>query len=149
MSSPRSHIDLPPVDQVGFVVADLDRALETFEPLFGPFRVGQATVAGARYRGREADVTLRLATARSGPLEIELIQPVSGESPHVEFLARGGNGLHHVRFRVTGLDDLVARFEREGHELIWYKRLGDSIAFAYLESPPARGGGVFELYEGP
>jgi hypothetical protein len=140
-------LDLPPIDQVGWVVRDMDRALLGFEAIFGPFRVGQARVEGALYRGRLADVTLKLATARSGGIEIELIQVVEGESPHREFVERHGDGPHHVRFRVTGIDGKLAALAASGYETIWYKRINDEIAFAYVEG--AEGGGVFELYEGP
>jgi hypothetical protein len=138
-------LDLPPIDQVGWVVADMDRALANFETIFGPFRVGEARIEGALYRGRPADVTLKLATTRSGGIEIELIQVVEGESPHREFVEQRGDGLHHVRFRVTGIDGKLAELAASGYETIWYKRINDEIAFAYVEEA----GGVFELYEGP
>ena len=54
-----------------------------------------------------------MAFGRSGPLEIELIQPVSGEGPHQEFLDAGNEGMHHVRFRVDDLDARVAELEAE------------------------------------
>jgi methylmalonyl-CoA/ethylmalonyl-CoA epimerase len=142
-------LDLPPIDQVGWVVADMDRALGKFEALFGPFRVGEAKLEGALYRGRPADVTLKLATARSGGIEIELIQVIEGESPHREFVERHGDGPHHVRFRVTGIDEKIAVFAESGYETIWYKRINPDIAFAYVEAPLEQGGGVVELYEGP
>ena len=50
----------------GRSIGNLQRALGKFEALFGPFRVGEAKLEGALYRGRPADVTLKLATARSG-----------------------------------------------------------------------------------
>ena len=44
----------------------------------------------------------RLAFGRTGDIEMEFIQPVSGASPHTEFLAAGREGIHHVRYRVDG-----------------------------------------------
>ena len=74
-----SRFDLGPIDQVGYVVADLDKALPRFEALFGPFRRMDSTTPGTTFRGRRSDVSLRMAFGRSGDIEIELIQPVSGE----------------------------------------------------------------------
>ncbi|HET6303880.1 MAG TPA: hypothetical protein VFG80_03795, partial [Myxococcota bacterium] len=79
-------IGLPPVAQLGYVVRSIDASVALYEPLFGPFRRMDGSVQGADYRGRLADCELRLAFAWSGSLEIELIEWVSGESPHREFL---------------------------------------------------------------
>jgi hypothetical protein len=144
------ELGLPPVDQVGYVVGDLDRALEVFGPLFGPFATFETTVEGALYRGRPADVTLRMGFGRSGPLEIELIEVVRGESPHRERLEKHGEGVHHVRFRVPDLAAAQARLCALGFEVIWshaMPKLG--IRWAYLEGPEGRGGALVELYQNP
>ena len=33
----QSALNLPPIDQIGFVVKDLSQAMKAYEPLFGPF----------------------------------------------------------------------------------------------------------------
>lgn len=139
------ELGLPPIDQVSYVVKDLDRALQRFEPLFGSFRVMQFRLEGTRYRGRPSDVTLKLGFGRSGPIEIELIEVVSGESPHVEFLEKHGEGPHHVRCVVPELDPLLERAARHGFEAIWSHEIpGSGYRFVYLE----REGVVLELLEG-
>jgi hypothetical protein len=50
---------------------------------------------------------------------------------------------------VTGIDGKLAAFGESGYETIWYKRINDEMAFAYVEAPLDQGGGVLELYEGP
>jgi methylmalonyl-CoA/ethylmalonyl-CoA epimerase len=138
------QLGLPPIDQVSYVVADLDRALERFEPLFGSFNVMQYELKGTLYRGRPADVTLRMAFGRSGPIEIELIQVVAGESPHKEFLERHGDGQHHVRCLVPDLDPVVARAAEHGFQPIWSNDASSPFRFVYLE----RDGTVIELLQG-
>jgi hypothetical protein len=139
------EVGLPPIDQVSYVVEDLDRALERFEPLFGSFNVMESELKGTLYRGRTADVTLRMGFGRSGPIEIELIQVVSGESPHREFLDRHGEGQHHVRCIVPDLDAVVARAAEHGFEPIWsHEMAGTQIRWVYLE----RQGTVIELLQG-
>ena len=128
-------IGLPPVAQLGYVVRSIDASVALYEPLFGPFRRMDGSVQGADYRGRLADCELRLAFAWSGSLEIELIEWVSGESPHREFLEKGREGMHHLQFRVEDCDAWVARLERLGYTRIWYKRWSPDTVFAYLERP--------------
>lgn len=124
---------LPPIDQLGLVVRDLDRAIALYEPLFGPFHRIDGSVPACEFRGRIADVGLQIAFGRSGNLEIELIQWTSGESPHSEFILQGKEGMHHVRFRVADADDWIARMQPLGYQPVWYKRYSESIIFAYLE----------------
>ena len=45
--------DLPQPDQIGFVVKDLARAIELYDPLFGPFTVPDFGPQTASYRGVE------------------------------------------------------------------------------------------------
>lgn len=124
---------LPPVSQVGFVVADLPSALGVFEPLFGPFTVKRFDNREFEYRGRRADCVLDVAFGMTGSIELELLCPVSGEGPHREFLAAGRAGMHHFQYRYRNIDATVAWLESEGYERIWYKRLSGDCAVAYME----------------
>ena len=126
-------LGLPPIDQVGFVVRDLNQAIALYDPMFGPFATLDGSVESADFRGEEKDVELKLAFGRSGDLEIELIEWVSGYSPHAEFIQSGREGLHHLRFRVADCDADVSRLEDIGFARIWYKAMGSDIKFAYLE----------------
>ncbi len=80
-------VRLPPVEQIGIVVRDVDRAVEFFGSVFGwgPFRVREGEQKGFTYDGRTGDCRLRMAFARSGDVEIELIQVLEGETPHSDF----------------------------------------------------------------
>lgn len=131
----RQLMDLPPADQVGFVVPDMEVALTLYEPMFGEFTAMDAPLQGAVLRGQSEDCELRLAFAKSGDLEIELIQPLSGKSPHQEFLDAGGNGMHHLRFRVDDHDAMVVKAQACGWEQTWCMRMRDDIAFSYLSRP--------------
>lgn len=146
----QQQLGLPPIDQVAWIVRDLDKAIAAFAPLFGPFTTMEATLADCFYRGRRADVSMRIGFGRSGPIEIELIQPVSGESPHFELLERYGEGVHHVRFRVDDLAAAREKLEGLGFEAIWSKEMPEASArWAYLEGPPEGGGALVELLEMP
>ncbi len=126
-------LGLPAIDQVGFVVKDINKAIASYDALFGPFTTMDAVVPAAQYRGREADCELKLAFGRSGDVEIELIQWVSGESPHREFIEAGREGMQHLRFRVDDADAWIAKLAPEGYRPIWYKRWSEDTVFSYLE----------------
>lgn len=140
-------LGLGPIDQVAYVVADLERALPRYEALFGPFEVGTSPLPGCTIRGREADCVLRLAVNRSGPVEIELIQVLEGDTPHAEHLRAHGEGLHHVRFRVERLEPKLAELEAAGYRTVLRKRFGPTVAFAYVETPAELGSSLIELLE--
>jgi methylmalonyl-CoA/ethylmalonyl-CoA epimerase len=135
MTTPTSleNLGLPPVYQVGFVVRDLDTAVAKYEPLFGPFTVQDFGTQSAVYRGRPCDYVLKTAFGRSGGLEIELIQWISGDTPHREFVEQGREGMHHLQFRVDNVDAWIPKVQVIGYQPIWYSRLSPEIAYAYLE----------------
>lgn len=129
----REALELPPCDQVGFVVKDMEAALALYEPMFGPFSTMDPGPMTYEYRGRQEECDMKLAFGRSGDVEIELIQWVSGCSPHKEFLDSGREGMQHLRFIVGCLEDKVAEAEAFGFRNIWTKRYGEGLAVAYLE----------------
>jgi catechol 2,3-dioxygenase-like lactoylglutathione lyase family enzyme len=126
-------LDLPPVNQVGFVVKDMDKALKLYEPLFGSFTVMDAADMEWDYRGQPEMSSLKLAFAKSGDMEIELIEWVCGETPHKEFLDAGREGMHHLRFMVDNVEEKVKEAEAHGYQEIWYKRFAEGLAASYLE----------------
>ncbi|HEB91013.1 MAG TPA: hypothetical protein ENI85_15670 [Deltaproteobacteria bacterium] len=134
MDGIREALDLPPCCQVGFVVPDLQEAISRYEPLFGGFKIVEyGRIEGARFRGVPSPYEIRMGIGYSGDLELELIEWVSGETPHKEFLEAGRSGLHHLSFNVEDLDGVVERAGRLGYEPIWYHAMADEIKYAYLE----------------
>lgn len=128
-----AQLNLPPCDQVGFVYRDIDSAVKAYEGIFGHFERMDPGVMRYQYRGREEDCELRLAFARSGDLEIELIGWVSGECPHKEFVDAGREGMMHLRFIVDKLEPKIKEAEAFGYHSIWDKRFADNLAVSYLE----------------
>ncbi len=127
------QLNLPPVNQVGFVVRDIEQAITQYQPLFGEFIAMDATEMEWQYRGAPAVSSLKLAMAQSGDVEIELIEWVSGDTPHKEVLDAGREGLHHLRFIVDDVDDKLREAEALGYQPIWYKRFAEGLAAVYLE----------------
>ncbi len=129
----RKQLDLPDLNQVGFVVRDMEQALALYEPLFGPFSTMDPGPMSYDYRGEQEECDMRLAFGSSGDVEIELIEWISGGCPHKEFLDAGREGMHHLRFIVEDLEASVAAAAAIGYASIWGKRYGEGLAVAYLE----------------
>jgi 4-hydroxyphenylpyruvate dioxygenase-like putative hemolysin len=126
----------------------MDHALDRYAAMFGPFEVAEARMEGCLVRGRTANIRLLYAVNRSGPIEVELIQPVEGEYTVSDHLRTHGEGLHHVRFRVTPIEPKLEQLRHEGFETLLYKRFEQlNVAFAYLQIPKDMGGSVIELLD--
>jgi catechol 2,3-dioxygenase-like lactoylglutathione lyase family enzyme len=126
-------LELGQMDQVGFVVKDLDAAIAQYEPLFGPFRVDIYGELEWDYKGRPETSELKLAFGKNGDIEIELIEWVSGECPHKEFIEAGREGIHHLRYVVEDLDTALAKAAEHGYQATFKKRFAEGIAAAYVE----------------
>jgi hypothetical protein len=95
------------------------------------------------YRGEPADFVAHISMTYVGDMQLELIQPVSGQSIYTEFLERTGGGLHHLCWEVEDLD--VALEEATGIPVVQTGDMaGGSIRFAYLDGA-ARGVPYVEL----
>jgi methylmalonyl-CoA epimerase len=77
-------------------------------------------VLGLAVSGEE-DVSaegVRVAFLPAGGPRIELLEPLGPDSPIARFLAKRGEGLHHVCFEVPDLEEAVARLTASGAEII-------------------------------
>jgi len=92
--------------QVGAVVQNLELSIKTLSSVFGigPFRVVECPPIGRRnhqfLNGKPARFRTRQAFADLGSVELELIQPLSGNTIWQQFLRKRGPGIHHIRFNV-------------------------------------------------
>jgi catechol 2,3-dioxygenase-like lactoylglutathione lyase family enzyme len=117
--------------QVGAVVRDLDQTIRVLTDVFGfgPFRVIDWPPAGRTdieeyYYGKPVNTTARKAFTDLGAVELELIQPIEGESIWADFLKKHGPGLHHIRFNVPELEPVV---EYLGESNIKASQVGSGI----------------------
>lgn len=132
-SDEMATIGLPQVTQLGFVVRSLNQWIERYNPLFGPFTTMDAKLTDVGYRDGKADCELKLAFGKSGDIEIEFIEWVSGHSPHREFIEQGREGLHHLQFHVRNIEPWIEKLTSIGYRTIWYQRLASDTAFVYME----------------
>lgn len=126
------------LDHTAVAVADLDAALERYRRLLG-LEPGHREVV----EGQGVEVAF---LSPPGDTRLELIAPLSEESPVARFLARRGEGLHHVCFRVADLEAALRDAEAAGIRLVDRSprrgAAGSLIAFLH---PAALGGVLVEL----
>ena len=127
------------IDHVGLAVSDLERAMGLYEETFGMPVAHRETVES---QGVEA-VLLDI-----GEGHVELLRPLGPETVVGRFIAKRGEGLHHVAYRVADLDAALVTLKGAGVELIDSEARsgirGSRVAFLH---PKATGGTLTELVE--
>ncbi|MGH9524296.1 MAG: methylmalonyl-CoA epimerase [Terriglobales bacterium] len=91
---------------------------------------------------------VRLAMVPIGESRIELLEPTADDSPIAKYLAKRGEGLHHVAFHVTDLPHLVEQLKTAGVRLINDQVQIGAGGHSYVFVHPSSAGGVLlELCE--
>jgi methylmalonyl-CoA/ethylmalonyl-CoA epimerase len=138
------------VCQVGLIVRDIERSIETYSRVFGTPKpeivvTDGPEIAHTRFKGQPTDARAKLAFFEMGQVSLELIEPVGGPSTWQEFLDEKGEGVHHIAFIVEDTDEAVKFLEEEGVGVV---QQGDYTGgrYTYLDSASALGV-VLELLE--
>ena len=120
-----SMVTLGRMSHVGIVVRDMDKAMEYYGSVFGlgPFTTEVYDLKSFAYRGKTASARVKAAIAYSGPVFIELVQVLEGETVHTEFLRERGEGLQHVAFLVRNLDEKLKEVAKSGVEPVMRLRI--------------------------
>ncbi len=127
------------IDHVGIAVLDLERATGQYETAFGMPMVHRETVES---QGVEA------ALLEIGDAHVELLRPLSPETVVGRFVAKRGEGLHHVAYRVDDIDATLAGLRQAGVELIDAEaRVGIRRSRVAFLHPRAAAGVLTELVE--
>lgn len=137
-----------PIRQIGYVVSDLDRAIDSWLALgVGPWFVMRDLAQHVTYRGKPCDVTLSLALANSGDLQVELIQQQDDtDSVFTEFLSSRGEGFHQVAYWTDDFAATMDAVRSADWPVVWSGGEDVGTRFAYVE-PPASPAQVVEIME--
>lgn len=128
------------LDHVSVAVADIEKAVETFEAMgIGPFRFFEYSNDAIVY-GKPEQYTLRMALAPlAAGFDLEVIQTTAGSNDvHSQFLARTGGGVEHVGFEVPDLEKAVDHFEKLGCPVILTRRESPTNTL-YVDTSAATG----------
>ena len=128
----------PRIDHLGIAVRSLDEA-EGFYRALGVVLLGRETVAAER---------VRVAMMATGESRIELLEATDEESAIAKFIAKRGEGMHHVALRVTDIESVVARLREQGVRLVSERIQVGAGGHRYVFVHPASAHGVLlELVE--
>ncbi|WP_084960712.1 methylmalonyl-CoA epimerase [Thermoactinospora rubra] len=128
------------IDHVGIACHDLEEKIRLFQELF------ELEVVAREVNEEQGvkEAMLRVA----GDSYIQLLEPLSPDSPVGRFLARRGEGVHHVAFGVGDVSDAMGRIAEKGVRLLdeqpRHGSMGSSIAFLH---PKDVGGMLTELVQ--
>jgi methylmalonyl-CoA epimerase len=129
------------LDHIGIAVANLEKALAAYAPVVGAVGSPPEVVEAQKARVSFVDV--------AGP-HLEFLEPTDPDSPIGKFLARRGEGLHHIAFRVPSVDAALALVRAQGGRLVDERARpgarGRRVGFAH---PSAFLGTLVEFVEGP
>jgi methylmalonyl-CoA/ethylmalonyl-CoA epimerase len=127
------------IDHVGIAVRKLGERLPFWSEALG------LEVSGVETVDSEG---VKVALLPAGRSRVELLEPIADDSPVARFLARHGEGMHHLTLGVHDLAAVLERLRARGIELVGAAPRkgagGRSIAFVH---PRATGGVLVELVE--
>ena len=131
--------ELIEIDHVAIAVADLEAAIEYYEQTFG------CTVAHREVVESDGVEEALLKVADS---YVQLLTPTRDDSPVAKYIAKNGEGLHHIGYRVSDVAATLARVKAEGHRVIDEQprpgSRGTTVAFIH---PKAAFGTLIELVQ--
>ena len=135
------------VTQIGIVIRDMDKTVERLTSLgIGPFE--EMTLPPDReewFRDKRMYADFRICFAMIGDIQIELIQPLDGESPHKEFLNTKGEGIQHIGCAVEDIQSKVDKLTKQGVEIPLRAKFPGGGGVAYCDL--GVGDIIFELIE--
>jgi len=126
------------IDHLGIAVKSLAQAKKFYETL------GLSPMADETVEAEQ----VRLSMVPVGESRIELLEPTSDDSPIAKFLAKRGEGLHHVALNVEDLSGTVERLKSSGTRLISDEiKIGAGGHLYVFVHPSSAGGVLLELVE--
>lgn len=131
--------------QIAWVTTDLDATETALTGLLGVrkwVRIPEVHFAPdtCSYLGKPADFVASISLSYLGDMQLELIQPVSGENIYSDFLRESAPGLHHICMEVESpeqFDAVLAEAVQFGAPVVQQGVMPGGIQFAYVSVPQA------------
>jgi methylmalonyl-CoA epimerase len=127
------------IDHIGIAVRSLADAVKVYENTLGLKVSDYETVE---------DQGVNLAMIPLGESRIELLEPLHAQSPVEKFMAKRGEGIHHIAVSVDNIEEALARFKAAGARLIDAvpRRGAHNSKIAFIH-PSSTNGVLLELVE--
>ena len=110
------------IAQVAILVKDLDETVEAYWKSFGigPWHIytyAKPLVKEMSYHGEPAEYKMRVALSYFGPMRVELIQPLEGDTVYADFIREHGYGVHHFGILIDDMEAALREAEAAGFEM--------------------------------
>ena len=129
------------IEHVALAVADLDAAVEHYEKVWG---------LAVAHRERVEDQGVEEAMLPLGESYLQLLGPTGPDTTVGKFVAKRGEGLHHIAYEVNDLEGALRQLKEQGVALIDEKPRrggrGHMVAFVH---PKSNHGLLVELIQAP
>lgn len=117
------------LDHIGIAVKDLQATLKFYEETLGLKSAGTEVVAEQK---------VRVAFLPIGDTEVELLESTEEDGPIAKFIAKNGEGIQHMAYRVDDIETAIAEMKEKGVRMIdetpRYGAGGAKIAFCHPKS---------------
>ena len=141
-----AKVQVKGINQVAIVVKDIQKTVGNYWNILGigPWDIYEWELPltyGRTYHGKPAWARERIAVADVGGVQLELCQPVEGNSVYQDFLDDHGEGLNHINFLVDDVDETAKILIEQGFSSIQSGRHGPpecKNAFNYVDIKPLR-----------
>lgn len=97
------------VDHIGIAVKDLEQVLPYYTETLGCPLMKIEEVEGQK---------VKVAFIDAGNIKLELLEPMSEDSPIHKFIEKKGEGIHHIAFGVDGIEERMAELRENGVNLL-------------------------------
>lgn len=133
-----ARIRLKAISRIGIVVENMEKVIENYRAILGigPWDICEMTppvLHDVTYRGKAVNPGWKAGFANGGPVQLELIQPVSGENIFSDFIHEHGEGIHHIQFMVDDIKETNRIMEAEGYPVLMGGGILDG-GFAYYDT---------------
>ena len=97
------------IEHIGIAVKNLDEANKIYEQLLGtpPYKMGTVDSEG-----------VNPSFFKTGESKVELLQATKDESAIAKFIAKKGEGIHHIAFAVKDIHKEIKRLKEDGYTII-------------------------------
>jgi methylmalonyl-CoA/ethylmalonyl-CoA epimerase len=116
-------LGLKHIAQIGIIVKDIEKTARIWADTFGlpmPEIIITDTVdkTDAKYQGNPTAARAKLAFFNFDNIQVELIEPFGTPSTWNDQLQEHGDSLHHIAFRIKGMQEKIDGFENQNIDLI-------------------------------
>lgn len=128
------------INHIGIAVKNLEESLSLYLKIFQPTDIHRESVEEQK---------VNIASFKVGDVLIELTEAMDETSPIHKFIEKKGEGIHHIAFESSNVQEDLDRLKSEGINLINEEpRLGAHDMLIAFMHPKSTGSVLMELCQG-